>query len=407
MSTPIPLRPWCTILLLAWGSLTRGLPLAAEEPSQGTALPLNRVVLFNSGVGYFEHRGQVDGDAHIDLRFRVDDINDLLKSMVLEDRGGGTISTVTYGSRDPITKTLKTFPVDLTNNPTLGQILDQVRGERVQVEAPNAIAGVLLGIEKRKKEVGTNHDTIDAEFLNLLTDEGLRSVPLDSVSRIKLTNEKLDGELRQALEVLARGHNTDKKTVSLSLLGQGKRMVRVAYIQEMPIWKTSYRLVLDDNGMPFLQGWAIVENTTEDDWKSVALTLVSGRPISYRMDLYEPLYIQRPLEHVELFASLRPQTYGQDLATPPPGEVAGVELQLAPAPAASPAAKSARDLRGGMGGLGGGRGKTGVPADSAQVRMKDSENERLQVTRNASASAGDVGELFQYVIAAPVKLARQ
>ena len=88
---------------------------------------------------------------------------------------------------------------------------------------------------------------VEVEYLNLLTDDGLRSVPLDSVGRIKLANEKLDAELRQALAVLAMGHATDKKTVTLNFLGEGKRPVRVGYIQEAPIWKTSYRLVLDDD----------------------------------------------------------------------------------------------------------------------------------------------------------------
>src|SRR5882724_7547657 len=139
--------------------------LTAQEDvnkSNGT-LPLNKVVMFNSGVAYFEHRGEIDGNTKLDLAFRVDDINDLLKSMILEDRGGGTVSTVTYGSRDPITKTLKTFPVDLTGNPTLGQLLSQVRGERVQVDAPNPIVGVLLGVETRKKEIGRDHETIHEE----------------------------------------------------------------------------------------------------------------------------------------------------------------------------------------------------------------------------------------------------
>ena len=197
----------------------------AKKAENENGLPLTKVVMFNSGVGYFEHRGDVEGDAKIDFRFRVDDINDLLKSMILEDRGGGTISTVSYGSRDPITKTLQTFHIDLTSNPTLGQLLDQVRGERVQLDTP-AIAGVLLGVEKRKREIGKDHEIVEVEFLNLLTDAGLRSIPLDSISGIKLLNDKLDAELRQALVVLATGHNTDKKTVSLNLLGKGKRPVR-------------------------------------------------------------------------------------------------------------------------------------------------------------------------------------
>ena len=113
--------------------------------------------------------------------------------------------------------------------------------------------------------------------------------------------------------MLASAHATDKKSVDLSFLGKGSRRVRVGYIQETPIWKTTYRLVLSDE-KPFLQGWAIVENTSEEDWSGVNLTLVSGRPISFTMDLYQPLYIPRPEEQLELYASLRPQTYGQDLA---------------------------------------------------------------------------------------------
>ena len=317
----------------------------AAEKAAGKAdatLPLSKVVMFNSGVGYFEHRGDVEGDAKVDLQFRVDDINDLLKSMILEDRGGGTISTVTYGSRDPITKTLQTFPIDLTNNPTLGDILNQVRGETGRGRGTQQDRGHAAG--HRKAAQGSRQGPRDRGrgILNLLTAEGLRSVPMLSVSRIKLSSEKLDAELRQALAVLATGHNTDKKTVSLSLLGNGKRPVRVGYIQETPVWKTSYRLVLEGDKPPFLQGWAIVENTTEGDWNDVALTLVSGRPISYTMDLYEPLYVKRPAGKLKLFGSLRPQTYGQDMA-----ESSRLEEKLAAVNAAMTRQKVGRARRNG------------------------------------------------------------
>ncbi len=373
---------------------------AAPAAANGNdALPLDRVIMFNSGVGYFEHRGDVDGDAQVELQFNVDDINDLLKSMILEDRGGGTISTVTYGSKDPITKTLQTFPIDLTENPTLGQILDQVRGERISVEAPNAIDGILLGVEKRRKEVGKDHEVVEVEFLNLLTDGGLRSVPMESISRIKLDSEKLDAELRQALAVLASGHNTDKKTVTLNLLGNGKRPVRVGYIQETPVWKTSYRLVLDDKEPPFLQGWAIVENTTEGDWNDVALTLVSGRPISYRMDLYEPLYVERPEEKLNLFASLRAQRYGQDLSEAE--QLLARSENAVPGDAARPMAKGDR----------GSRAAEGAPADmpafTVDLDSPAAQNSFAYIRSQPSAQAGEVGELFQYTIGTPVTLARQ
>jgi hypothetical protein len=416
MATKLTGRLTCSVFTLALACLL-GQPAAfaqdaaakaADKPDQ--PLALSKVVMFNAGVSYFEHRGQVDGNAKVELRFRVDDINDLLKSMILEDRGGGTISTVSYGSRDPITKTLQTFPINLTDNPTLGQILNQVRGERVQVDAPTPTTGVLLGIEIRKRDAGKDHNPIDVEYLNLLTDEGLRSVPMESISRIKLLDEKLDGELRQALQVLATGHNTDKKTVTLNLLGQGKRPVRVGYVQGTPVWKTSYRLVLDDKQSPFLQGWAIVENTTEGDWNNVSLTLVSGRPISYTMDLYEPLYVQRPVETWNLFSSLRPQRYGQDMdeadkrfAIAKPG-LGGGRDQSRKSPLAERRGEEGRVLRGA-----GQIAAAAAPAAGEPVKDSFSTFETLAIngSAGASAQAGDVGELFQYVIATPVTLERQ
>jgi hypothetical protein len=377
---------------------------AAAEEKAASPLPLKKVVLFNSGVGFFEHNAEITGDARIDLKFNVEDINDLLKSMVLQDMGGGKVSTVTYGSQDPITKTLKTFSIDLTSNPTMAGLLQQVRGEKVEVEAPNKILGTIVGVEKRRQQVGEK-EVVENEFLTLLTEEGLRSVALANVSRIRLVSEKLDAELRQALMVLALGHSTDKKTVSLNFLGQGKRPVRVGYIQESPIWKTSYRLVLKDGEAPFLQGWAIVENTTEEDWKDVGLTLVSGRPISFVMNLYQPLYVPRPLVEPELFASLRPQTYGQDLAA------ANREFEQkrdGVADYRKAAADMAPNAKGeGRDGLAMARRQAG--AAGRELQESDKQLNALQLNRGvqSAAQAGDVGEMFQYVIDMPVTLPRQ
>jgi hypothetical protein len=246
-------------------------------------------------------------------------------------------------------------------------------------------------------------------MLNLLTDAGLRSVPLDNIGTIRLLNEKLDKEFRQALKVLALGHDTDKKTVTLNFLGDGKRDVRVGYIQQAPIWKTSYRLVLKEDAAPFLQGWAIVENTTEEDWNKVDLTLVSGRPISFIMNLYDPLYVQRPLVEPELYASLRPQTYGQDLAakdaefdrlqeaTKRDGKGEQVQSQLARRRAAGPAA-AAPGLA--FGQAGGGEGQVRQLSEKAAAF-------NMQQGVQSLSQATNVGELFQYVIATPVTLPRQ
>ena len=277
-------------------------------------MPLQKLVMFNAGVGFFEHRGQVEGDAQVEFKFKVEEINDLLKSMVLQDLGGGQISTVTYGSKDPITRTLQTFAVNLTNNPTLGDILNQIRGEQVELDAAESDQGRDPG--RREKEKAGRQGRRDSRSRNRQSADRRR--PACGAARQRRQNQDRQRKARrraaQALKVLAMAHSTDKKSVTLDFLGAGKRPVRVGYIQQTPVWKTSYRLVLKDDEQPFLQGWAIVENTTENDWKDVELTLVSGRPISFIMDLYQPLYVSRPLVQPELYASLRPQVYGQDLA---------------------------------------------------------------------------------------------
>ena len=386
------------VALVSTGLMTAG--AARAEDAHAGKLPVKNIVLFNSGVGFYEHLGQVEGNTQVDLKFNVRDINDLLKSMVLEDLDGGQISTVSYGSRDPITKTLKTFAIDLTNNPTLAELLAQVRGEQVEIDAPNKITGTIIGIERRRQRVGKD-EVVEQDILNLLTDEGLRSVALETVGRIKLVNPELDAELRQALALLATSHATDKKTVSIEFLGEGNRRVRVGYIKESPVWKTSYRLALSGDGPPHLQGWAIVENTTDKDWQDVSLTLVSGRPISFVMDLYSPLYAPRPVVELDLYASLRPQVYNQDMADKERRFTAAATPEFAPQDATAKeevdalAARRRPASRGQGGGMGGGGfGGGGLGVDLARgVR--------------SVAEAGDVGEMFRYVIATPVTLARQ
>jgi hypothetical protein len=397
----------------------------AEDAGTGESkLPIKRVVIFSSGVGYFQHQGKVEGDASVDLKFRVNNINDLLKSMVLEDRGGGQISTVTYGSRDPITKTLQTFSIDLTHAPTLGQLLSQIRGEQIEMDAPNKVLGTIIGVEKRR-EVAAEKQLVEVEYLNLLTDEGLRRISLDSVGRIKLSNPQLDAELRQALKVLATGHSTDKKTVTMKFLGKGEREVRVGYVQEAPVWKTSYRLMLSEKEKPFLQGWAIVENTTDNDWKDVRLSLVSGRPISFVMDLYSPLYATRPTVVPELFASLRPQVYEQDLLGQHDGALAEKSFRSqAPIPAATPATGSpqaaSRPSRQKSATINdsivanGGRlaGEFGVNTpDFASGAAGSAGNEGIDASDfersiSSAAQGANVGELFQYDIKTAVTLPR-
>lgn len=380
-------------------ALCRLLPCPALA-EVATTLPLSKIVLYSSGVGYFQHDGTVNNGAQLNLRFNVNQINDILKSLVVQDFGGGRVSSVTYGSRDPVTKTLGTFGVNLNGNPTLGQILTQVRGEKVEVAAPNPILGTILGVEKKTETVsdGTTRRVLEREYLNLLTDEGFRSLPFTQIQRVKLMDASLNAELQQALAVLATNHDAQKKTVSLTFDGTGNRQARVAYLTETPVWKTSYRLVLEEDKPPFLQGWSIVENTTEQDWHNVKLSLVSGRPISFIMDLYQPLYNPRPVVQPELYANLKPHVYGDTLDEMKPS---------APAPSARSEMKALEKRKEGFIGkleLGAAGGRANTPAES--TTLAETEMGRLDQGVASMAMAEDKGELFEYRIEQPVTLAK-
>lgn len=390
--------------------------IAADAPV--VDVPLRRVVLFTSGVGFFEHAGKVTGDCQVEMKFNASEINDLLKSIVFEDRGGGTIAAVGYGSKDPAARTLSTFMINLNGEPTLADLLRQVRGERVELEGTEPVTGTLVGVERRKTRV--KDEVLEEDFINVVTASGLRSVKLASVSQFKFTSEKLNADLKQALATLAASHDADKKAVTLRLSGKGERAVRVGYIREAPVWKTSYRLVLDDKKPPLLQGWAIVENTTEHDWDDAVLTLVSGRPISFVMDLYQPLYASRPTVVPEMFAGLQPRTYEQDLGEKEKRFEAAERKQAAMVGTFPPQRRGATGamsgMGGGMGGMGGGAGGFGgagqafnrnqVPA--IKLRSVDEQADALQDLGVAAVASGQqVGELFRYAIADPVTIRRQ
>jgi hypothetical protein len=406
-------------LVLAPALLRARAPQASDDPpSRAVQLPIGQVVLFSSGVGYFQREGSVENDARVDLSFPVSDINDLIKSMVLRDLDGGHISTVSYDSNAPIERTLKSFAINLTGTPTFANILHQARGEKAEVALANAgagtLSGTIIGVETQRQTV--NKEIVETPVLNLWCSDGMRSVKLSEVQRVRFLNANLDSEFKKALETLALSHDTQKKAVSIRFVGEGKRRVKVGYVIENPIWKTSYRLVLSPKGeeKPYLQGWAVVENPSDEDWKDVRMALVSGRPISFQMDLYQPLYVTRPVVVPELFQGLRPVAYD--------GRMEGDEKRAAALNGLSPPAPMAPGAMGGAGFGGfGGRGK--AKADRAQDGLAAGEGrggkyservdrelrERMQLGTSvqSAASAAKLGDFFQYAIDRPVSLQRQ
>lgn len=365
----------------------------AATLSPAAELPLSRVVLFSSGVGYFEREGNVQGDATLDMTFRTSQINDILKSLVIQDLGGGTIAPVTYAPQDPLERTLSSFSLDISDNPRLADLWDRLRGSKVQVKALGTTAeGTAFGSEKREMAVGDKVMTI--EVLNLLTEKGIVQFPVEKVESVQILDPKLAADLQKALGAIDRSRATDKKPVTLNLKGQGDRKVRVGYLLETPIWKTTYRLVNDKDGL-FLQGWAIVENTTDDDWSNVNLSLVSGRPVSFTQDLYQPLYLQRPDVPVMVAPAASPAL---NVGAMERRQSVEAEEMRADAAADKPMARRA-ERAGGGGGF-----ALGVPAaaPAAPPAYGFAQNAAA-----AMAQGARVGTLFQYAVNQPVTIARQ
>jgi uncharacterized coiled-coil protein SlyX len=290
------MRKWSQWFVL--GLIVILMAAAAAFGQDGPAqVPVRKIVLFTSGVGYFEHTGQVEGDATATLMFSTDQINDVLKSMLVMDLSdAGGVASVNYASQEPLAHALRSFAVDLSSNPTMAGLMAQLRGAEVTIQAPREMTGVIFGVETRQERLITDGTTtvFTQAILNLVTDDGLRAVPMDDIQQITLVDEDLQEELNKALALILASRDTDHKPVDINFVGEGTRDVRIGYVAEAPMWKTSYRLDLSGD-QPRVQAWAIVENTSDSDWTDVHLSLVSGMPVSFIQDLYTPLYIPRPV----------------------------------------------------------------------------------------------------------------
>lgn len=360
----------------------------AQKDAQFTDLPITRAVLFSSGVGYFEHEGEIEDIATVRLLFKTEQINDVLKSMVLMDEDG-TVASVTYASDEPIDRALQSFGVDISGNPSLADLLNQLRGAEITADSTK---GKILSVESHDKVVGTPPAKVTSHTLRVLTTAGIKSFDLSAVKSLMLNDKKLQAELNEALSLLIGSRNTDRKPVDVRFVGKARRKVRIGYLVESPVWKTSYRLDLTDK--PLLQGWAIVENTSDNDWQKLSLSLISGRPISFIQDLYTPLYLKRPVVQQERFASLRPRLYEE-----------GKDKELSQL--ASFGAPSNRYA--GRPGQNATRALDVLKNKSLKSALGDSKSGWADKGSGgmAVASAGSVGELFAFAIKHPVTLQRR
>jgi hypothetical protein len=381
-------------------------PLAQQarepEPSQ---LPVRRVILYKSGVGYFEHQGSVTGSTDVAIQFTSAQLNDVLKSLTALDLDNGQISSIGYNSVAPLEQRLDALRLPLGSTPDLIQFYNALRGARVDVRTgASTISGRLLGIERKPARDGASEPT---DVLTVIgTDGAVRTIVLRPTVSVRIAEPDLREDIGRYLSVVASGRDQDVRRMTLAATGDGTRRLLVSYVSEVPIWKSTYRLVLPErhDEQAVLQGWAIVDNTVGADWTNVELSLVAGAPQSFIQQVSQPYYARRPVVPLPQLVQLAPQTHDATLQTTSPVRVDAV--QPAPAPRAGAGGGAGGGIGGRVmvdGGIAGGvpggvvGGLAESPAPGAVISVQNA--------RQASIATGqDLGDLFEYRLAQPVTI---
>ncbi|MCZ7644232.1 MAG: DUF4139 domain-containing protein [Planctomycetota bacterium] len=355
-------------------------------------LPIRKVVLYKHGVGYFERQGKVEGEATVELHFKAAEMNDVLKSITLLDLNGGRISSVSYESTQPIQKQLENIALDLPAENALTGLLNQLKGARVRLEAgAEKLEGAVMGLEQIVRK---DHTTVlTAKYLCLLVaGQGLRMVDVLEIKNLALLDESVRKDLAHLLEVLIDAKKKDLKKLTIFAKGEGAREIVAGYLVETPVWKTSYRVLLREQKSR-IQGWALVDNTQEEDWDDVELTLVAGLPVSFVHDLYSPRYKRRPVVEVKEEEAYAPPQLEEGVASmaalayAPEDRERGVARAAPMAGAGAPGTAMHKKARG--------------RAMMDETRLAAAEASMPVQTRTAEA-----GDLFQYEIANAVTVKR-
>ena len=343
------------VLCLTLAAISSGQFSLGQSPrpasSDPVALPVTRVILYKNGVGYFEHAGRVRGSQDVNVDFTTAQLNDVLKSLTVLDLGKGRITGVSYNSAAPLERRLGSLRLPVGETPTTAQFLGALRGARMEVRnRSESASGRLLSIEDREMP-GKGDQKITLTQISVVSDGGeVRIFDLTPSTSVRVAEKEVNEEVGKYLGLVASTRDQDVRRMTISTAGDGERNLLVSYISEVPVWKSTYRIVIPAAGKPLLQGWAIVDNTVGEDWNDVELSLIAGAPQSFVQELSQPYYTRRPVIALPENAMLTPQTHE---ATMEQAEV--VNGQLA-SPTKLPAMASDGIVGGVAGGIASGSG---------------------------------------------------
>ena len=309
--------------------------LLAATPAFAADLALKRVMLSSAGVGYFEYEADVDGPTTLGLDVPLDQVDDVLTSLVVFDSAGG-VGTIELPGRDNTRAEFGNLPFGPTalNSPV--DYLNSLQGVEITVQGPRPMTGRIMHAERITETLpGPPPVSVQRTRVTLLGASGLQQFVLEDAESIQVTDPTLRARIGSALESLRREASLSMRHITLHSEGTGHRTVRVGYVAVAPLWKASYRLMLPakDGDPARLQGWAVLENQSGADWNGIALTLQYGNPVTFRQAIYRSYYVQRPEVPVEILGRILPDIDTRARAVESAKAAPAGAAAFAPAPA--------------------------------------------------------------------------
>ena len=310
------------------------LPLTAEADE----LPLKRVVLSTSGLAQFTHSGEAAAGSVIGLPVRLDQVDDVLKSLTIFD-AAGSVGAVSLPGKTPLMELFRDLPFDQAALASQPDLLNALVGAEVEIEGSVNATGRVFRVEEEKVQLPNNGGETMRHRLTLVTPKGFVQAIIEELTALRFADETTRAQIDRALSGIATNRAKDQRILSITLAGEGKRPIGFSYVVAAPVWKTSYRLVLPkDGGKARLQGWGVLENLTGGDWKGVDLTLVSGNPVALKQPLYSAVFVDRP--EIPVSSALRfvprkdeAEEKGRDMVAAPHAKTSRALMAAPPSPA--------------------------------------------------------------------------
>ena len=372
-------------------------------------LSIKKVIIHKTGISYFILEGLMEGSGIFELEFKIDEMDDVLKSLfVLDTSEKGYISSISYDAALETSQLLKSIMLNIPDRESFSSLITQIKGANITltITGGKTISGTIMGIEEFEK-MSKDEKIVEKQLILLQDTEVISKIKFTEIKSFEIINEDIKKDLKFFLDTVISGKKKDAKKIVINCESGGndevERIIFVYYIRESPIWKTSYRLIMSKEQALeekcLLSGWSLIENTTNQDWEDVEVSLVAGMPVSFKYEFYRPIFIQRPVIRPPKVLSVKPTEIEEGV------EMERYEDYSASEMVAKPSALRKRAMM----------SRKGVPPPApagaigyggmANIMTDDALLDKVKAQTNIQTK--DLGELFEYKISNLVSIKRK